>query len=53
MTQPTQNTELRAFLLVLRQALLMVCSWIEKHYVSNKSSTPVVEFGAQSSTHEG
>ena len=51
MTQPTPNTELRAFLLVLRQALLVIVRYVEKNYMDNKSATPVVEFGAQSSTN--
>ncbi len=30
-----QDDDLRAFLLVLRRALLMVCAWIEQRYGLN------------------
>jgi len=53
-----QNNELRAFLLVLRQALLMVVAYIEKNYMDGKpqihaargTSTPVVGMVAKDST---
>lgn len=32
MTTPPQTDELREFMLVLRQALLMVVAWIERRY---------------------
>lgn len=53
MTQPTHDKQFRSFLLVLRQALLMVCKWIEREYIDTKSATQPVGFGAKSSTHEG
>lgn len=32
MTTPTQTDELRDFMLVLRQALLMIVAWIDRRY---------------------
>jgi hypothetical protein len=32
MTEQTRNDDLKSFLIVLRQALLMLVGWIEKRY---------------------
>ena len=34
-----KDKELKAFLIVLRQALLLVVSYIEKHYMNDKGGT--------------
>jgi len=50
MTQPPQSTETREFALAVRDALLMIVRYIERRYMSNKSTTPVVPFGAADTT---
>lgn len=50
MTQPTPNTELREFMLIVRDALLMVVRFIERKYMSNKTATQPVGFTPPSSS---
>ena len=52
MTQPTPNntTELRDFMLAVRNALLIVVRYIEKRYMDNKTTTQTVGFGAPDSS---
>lgn len=30
--QPTEQSEMREFMIVVRQALMLICSWIERRY---------------------
>lgn len=46
----TQQNDLREFLLILRQSLLMIVRWIERKYLDTASQTPVVPFSGETST---
>lgn len=50
MTQPTQSTEMREFMMAVRNALLIVLRYIEKRYMDTRTTTQPVGFEAKSST---